>query len=56
MKNCVKIPLLILAGLCGAIAVLFTVYIFNLDMKFIAKFVDPILQKHYSKMSRKQYV
>ena len=56
MKKCVKIPLLALAGLSGAVAVLFTVYMLNLDMKFIAKVVDPVLQKHYSKMTRKQYV
>ena len=37
-------------------ALLFTVYFFNLDMKFVAKVVDPFLQKHYDKIPRKQYI
>ena len=56
MSKFVKIPLLVLAGLLGVFAVLFGVYFFNLDMKFMAYVADPILQKHYDKIPRKQYV
>ena len=47
-----KIVLVVLA----VFVILFAVYFFNLDMKFIAKFIDPFLQKHYDKIPRKQYV
>lgn len=56
MSKIVKIPLIILSGIFGVFALLFTVYFFNLDMKFMAYLVDPILQKHYDKIDRKYYV
>ena len=51
-----KILLKVLAALFGVFALLFTVYFFNLDMKLVANVVDPILQKHYDTMPRKQYI
>lgn len=45
-----------LLGAVGAFAVTFVIYFFNLDMKFMSKFVEPILLKHYDKIPRKQYV
>lgn len=56
MKKCVKIPLQILGGAGGLVAVLFTVYFFNLDMKFMAYAVDPILQKVYDSRKPNYYV
>ncbi len=56
MKNSVKIPLKILGGGAGVFAVLFTVYFFNLDMKFMAYAVDPILQKIYNSRKPNYYV
>lgn len=53
MKKFLKIFAIALPAL---FAVLFTVYFFNLDMKFVAKFVEPLLDKHYDKIERKQYV
>ena len=37
-------------------AVLFTIYFFNLDMKFMATFIEPFLSRHYDRMPRNQYV
>lgn len=37
-------------------AVTFTVYFFNLDMKLLSKYVEPILLKHYDKLPRDQHV
>ena len=37
-------------------AVTFAIYFFNLDMKFLSRFVEPILLRHYDKIPRKQYV
>ena len=54
--NAKKIPLAILGGAAGFFAVTFTIYFFNLDMKFLSRFVEPILLRHYDKIPRKQYV
>ena len=54
--NAKKIPLAILGGAAGFFTVTFTIYFFNLDMKFLSRFVEPILLKHYDKIPRKQYV
>ena len=54
--NAKKIPLAILGGAAGFFTVTFTIYFFNLDMKFLSRFVEPILFKHYDKIPRKQYV
>ena len=56
MKNYVKIPLQIIGGASGLFAVLFTIYFFNLDMKFMAYAVDPILQKVYDRRKPDFYV
>lgn len=54
--NAKKIPLVILGGAAGFFTVTFTIYFFNLDMKFLSRFVEPILLRHYDKIPRKQYV
>ncbi len=56
MNKIAKIPLMVLGGGASAFAVLFTVYFFNLDMKFMAYAVDPILQKVYDSRKPKYYV
>ena len=57
MKKLAKIPLYALGGAGGAFVVLFTVYFFNLDEKFMAYAVDPILQWWYdNKVEHKYYV
>ena len=43
--NAKKIPLAILGSAAGFFAVTFTIYFFNLDMKFLSRFVEPILLK-----------
>ena len=53
MKKVLKI---ILAAVVGVFGLTFTIYFFNLDMKFMAYAVEPILQKVYDKRERKQYV
>ncbi len=54
--NKMKIPGIILGSIGGFFAVTFTIYFFNLDMKFLSTFVEPILLKHYDKIPRKHYV
>jgi len=57
MKKFAKIPLMVLGGGAGAFTLLFTVYFFNLDMKFMAYCVDPILQWWYdNKVEHNYYV
>ena len=57
MKKIVKLPLIALGGGVGAFVLLFTVYFFNLDMKFMAYIVDPVLQWWYdNKVEHKYYV
>lgn len=56
MSKIVKIPLIAVSALVSLFLIVFTVYFFNLDMKFMSKFVEPILLKHYDKIPRKQYV
>ncbi|MCF0138278.1 MAG: hypothetical protein HUJ66_07940 [Oscillospiraceae bacterium] len=56
MNKFAKIPLMVLGGAGGTFAVLFTVYFFNLDMKFMAYCVDPILQKVYNSRTPNYYV
>lgn len=49
LKLCLK-----LLGVCfGAIAVLFVIFFFDLDGKFLYYVVEPFLKKHYDKMERK---
>ena len=54
--NAKKIPLAILGSAAGFFAVTFTIYFFHIDMKFLSRFVEPILLRHYDKIPRKQYV
>ena len=56
MNKVAKVILYAFSSVFGLFAVLFTIYFFNLDMKFMSKFVEPILLKHYDNMPRKQYV
>ncbi len=56
MTKALKIFLYAVLGAVGAFALTFVIYIFNLDMKFMSKFVEPILLRHYDKIPRKQYV
>ena len=56
MNKCIKIPLMALGGAGSVFAVLFTIYFFNLDMKFMAPFIEPFLSRHYDRMPRNQYV
>ena len=56
MSKFVKIPLYVLGILASLFLVTFGIYFFNLDMKFMANIVDPILQKHYDKIPRKTYL
>ncbi len=56
MNKAAKILLHIVLGAVGAFALTFVIYMFNLDMKFMSKYVEPILLRHYDKIPRKQYV
>ena len=56
MSKVLKVLLYVLLGIVGAFVVTFAIYFFNLDMKFMSKFVEPILLKHYDKIPRKQYI
>ena len=56
MSKTVKLILGIVLIPIALFAVLFEIYFFNLDMKFMSKFIDPFLQKHYDKIPRKQYI
>ena len=56
---CCKLGKLLLKALgivLGAFLLTFVIYFFNLDMKFMSKFVEPILLRHYDRIPRKQYV
>lgn len=56
MNGMMKVFLKLLAVFAGILSGLAAIYFFNLDMKFVAKYVDPILQKHYDTMPHNQYV
>lgn len=56
MNKFAKIPLTILGGAGGVFAVLFTIYFFNLDLKFMTYCVAPILEWNYDRIPRKQYL
>lgn len=51
-----KVLLIILIVIVALFALLFTIYFFNLDQKFMVYVVHPILEKHYDKIERKQYL
>lgn len=49
LKLCLK-----LVGICfAAFAILFTIFFFDLDGKFLYYVVEPFLKKHYDEMERK---
>lgn len=56
MSKYKMIPLKILGGGASLFAVTFIIYFFNLDMKFLATCVQPILEWSYDRVPRKQYV
>ena len=56
MNKFAKIPLMMLGGCASAFAVLFTIYFFNLDMKFMSYCVEPILLKIYDMRKPNFYV
>ena len=47
-----KLMAKILGVSCGATALLFAVYYFNLDMKLVRGVVVPLLDRHYDSVSR----
>lgn len=51
-----KLLLKLLGIVLGAFAATVVIYFYNLDMKFMAYIVEPILLKHYDKIPRKQYI
>lgn len=51
-----NILLIIGIVIAGLFVLLFTIYFFNLDMKLMTYVVAPILEKHYNKIKRKQYL
>ncbi|MDO4983588.1 MAG: hypothetical protein Q4E35_08560 [Eubacteriales bacterium] len=53
MKILLKVLKYILGAALAFFAVTFTVYFFNLDMKATA-LIEPLLQKHYDAIPRKQ--
>ena len=50
-----KLLLKLLLIALGFVAVTFTVYIFNLDMKLTA-LLEPVLKKHYDKIERNTHL
>ena len=46
----------ILAALFAVVALLFTVYIFNLDMKLVRSVVLPFLNRHYDRQKREHVI
>ena len=40
----------------GALAALFAVYYFNLDMRFVRSVVVPLLERHYDSVKREQMI
>ena len=56
MKKVIKILFEIIAVLLLLTAGLFTIYIFNLDMKLTVNVIAPFLDRIYDKRERKQSV
>ena len=56
MNKLAKLSLKALGGATGTFLLLFTVYFFNLDEKFMAYCVDPILQAVYNRRKPNYYV
>ena len=51
-----KVMLKIFAALAAVLALLFTVYIFDLDMKLMRSVVLPFLNRHYDKQKREHVI
>lgn len=51
-----KVILKIFAALAAVLALLFTVYIFDLDMKLMRSVVLPFLNRHYDKQKRQHVI
>ncbi|HIS98103.1 MAG TPA: hypothetical protein IAD42_09020 [Candidatus Scatomorpha pullistercoris] len=51
-----KVILKIFAALAAVLALLFTVYIFDLDMKLMRSVVLPFLNRHYDKQKREHVI
>ncbi len=51
-----KILLIAAIVLIALFILLFSIYFFNLDMKLMTYVVYPLLEKHYNKIKRKQYL
>jgi len=55
-KKWVLLTLLkLVLALIGVVGILFTVYIFNLDMK-LTSLIEPWLNKHYDKIERDRHL
>ncbi len=52
----IKIGLIVISVIAVLFVLLFIVYFFNLDMKFIVNVVAPVLEKHYDKRDSNQFV
>lgn len=46
----------VFAALAAVLALLFTVYIFNLDMKLMRSVVLPFLNRHYDRQKREHVI
>ena len=51
-----KVILKIFTALAAVLALLFTVYIFDLDMKLMRSVVLPFLNRHYDKQKREHVI
>ena len=51
-----KVILKIFAAIAAVLALLFTVYIFDLDMKLMRSVVLPFLNRHYDKQKREHVI
>lgn len=40
----------------GAVALLFAIYYFNLDMRLVRSVVVPLLERHYDSVKREQMI
>jgi len=55
MSKLVRIPLIVLGAVLGLFVITFTIYFFNLDMK-ATSLLEPLLEKWYDRVERKQYI
>ena len=55
MSKIAKIFAAVFGAVLSLFAVTFTIYFFNLDMKFMA-LIEPLLLKHYDNMPRNRHL